>query len=82
MLPPTMTFLRILPLLAATVLAGCASLGYYYQAVSGQLEILARTRPIAELLDDAPVADAESPAPAPPLAPEVKARLAAIKQPV
>jgi predicted aminopeptidase len=73
-----MTFLRILPLLAAAVLAGCASLGYYYQAVSGQLEILARTRPIVELLDDAPAADAESPVIAQPLAPEVKARLTTI----
>lgn len=74
-----MTFLRIFPLLAAVTLAGgCTTLGYYTQAVGGQLEILARTRPIAELLDDAPTADAESPVKAPPLAPEVKARLAAI----
>ena len=52
-----MRFLRIFLLLTATLLAtGCANLGYYSQAVTGQLDILARTRPITELLDDSPAA--------------------------
>ncbi len=38
--------------LAAWLGAGCTTLGYYAQAVSGQLAILNRARPIAELLAD------------------------------
>lgn len=73
-----MRFARTFLLLASmTLIAGCATLGYYAQAVSGQLDILMRTRPIAELLDDTP-ADAEVPSEAPKLAPEVKTRLATI----
>ena len=74
-----MRFLRIFLLLAAFVAAtGCASLDFLSQAVGGQLEILARTRPIAELLDDAPVAGAETHSVTAPLPPEVKARLAKV----
>ena len=73
-----MRFARTFLLLAAATLAGgCTTLGYYAQAVSGQLDILARTHPIAELLDDTP-ADAEFPGVAPVLAPDVKTRLATI----
>jgi predicted aminopeptidase len=76
-----MCFLRIFLLLAmAALAAGCANLGYYGQAVGGQLDILARTRPIAELLDDAPAASTDTPTVAPPLAPAVKARLATVLQ--
>jgi len=76
---PTMRYLRIFLLLAPTLFAtGCANLGYYSQAVTGQLDILARTRTIAELLDDRPVAGAESYAAAQPLAPAVKTRLATV----
>jgi predicted aminopeptidase len=64
-------------LIAVTFAGGCTALGYYAQAVGGQLDILARTRPIAELLDDTPV-DAEFPGAAPALAPQVKTRLATI----
>jgi predicted aminopeptidase len=74
-----MRFLRIFLLLVVTVFAGgCASLGYYSQAVVGQLDILARTHPIAELLDDTPVAGTETHGVAPPLAPAVKTRLATV----
>jgi predicted aminopeptidase len=74
-----MRFLRIFLLLAAAVFTGgCASLGYYSQAVVGQLDILARTRPITELLDDSPAAGTETHHVAPPLAPAVKARLATV----
>jgi predicted aminopeptidase len=76
-----MYFLRIFLLLAMIILAaGCANLSYYGQAVSGQLDILARTRAIAELLDDSPVAGAEPYPATQPLAPAVKARLVAILQ--
>ena len=30
--------------------AGCASLGYYAQAIGGQLDVLSKSRPIEELL--------------------------------
>ena len=43
--------LRLLAVVAAALLGGCATAGYYAQAVGGQLEILARSRPIADLLD-------------------------------
>ena len=74
-----MYFLRIFLLLAMIILAaGCANLSYYGQAVSGQLDILARTRAIAELLDDSPVASAEPYSATQPLAPAVKTRLVTI----
>ena len=72
-----MRLLRIILLLATVLLTGgCTLLGYYAQAIGGQLDILARTRPIAELLDDIPGADGESVR----LEPAVKARLATILQ--
>jgi predicted aminopeptidase len=49
-------------------LIGCATLGYYGQSIGGQLEMLAKRRPIAELLDDPAVTD------------ELKTRLALILQ--
>jgi predicted aminopeptidase len=53
----------IIALLAFAALSGCTTLGYYGQAVSGQLSVLARARPIVEVLDD------------PAVTPDVKARL-------
>lgn len=53
-------------LLLVLGLAGCATLGYYGQSIGGQIEILTKRRPIAELLDDPAVAE------------ELKARLALI----
>jgi predicted aminopeptidase len=76
-----MWFLRILLLLAMTALAaGCANLSYYSQAVGGQLDILARTRPITALLDDTPADSTDSNTVTPPLAPAIKARLATVLQ--
>lgn len=64
-------------MLTTVFAGGCATLGYYAQAVGGQLDILARTRPILELLDDAPADTGLSEA-APALTPEVKTRLGTI----
>ncbi len=44
-------------LLLALGLVGCATLGYYGQSIGGQLEILTKRRPIADLLDDPAVAE-------------------------
>lgn len=41
----------VLLLVAAVLISGCATLGYYAHAIGGQLDILARTRPIEELLN-------------------------------
>jgi len=74
-----MRTLRIFPLLTMALFAtGCANLGYYGQAVTGQLDILARTRAISELLDESPVAGADFQPVLPPLAPDVKTRLATV----
>jgi predicted aminopeptidase len=72
-----MHFLRIFLLLPIVMLTtGCASLGYYGQAVGGQLDILARSRSITDILDDRTAADTV----APPVKPAVKARLATVLQ--
>lgn len=74
-----MPSLRIILLLAATALTGgCTGLGFYSQAVFGQLDILTRTREITELLDGAPADDLGEYAAAPVLTPAVKARLATV----
>jgi len=41
-----------LAMLSIWLLSGCASLGYYTQAIHGHLSLLDRSRPIAELLHD------------------------------
>lgn len=44
--------LRTLALLCATVLlGGCANLGYYAQAVGGQMDLVNRAQPVHEVLD-------------------------------
>jgi predicted aminopeptidase len=58
--PPTLTLL-----LTAALLPACANLGYYARATRGQLDIMEKARPIADVLAD----------PATP--PDVKARLEA-----
>ena len=61
---------RIVPaLLACSVsLVGCATPGYYWQAISGQLELWQRTRPIEQVAADPAVAS------------EVKQKLAAVER--
>jgi len=50
---PRENFLRLLvSLLAVVLLSGCETLGYYWQAAGGQLSLLRRARPVAELLAD------------------------------
>ena len=43
---------RITVLAAMVLLAGCSNLGYYAQAVSGQVDILSRRQPLASMLAD------------------------------
>ena len=40
------------PLALTLLLAGCASPGYYLHAVSGQIELLSKRRPVEEVLND------------------------------
>jgi predicted aminopeptidase len=47
-----MTRLLVVAALAAA-LSGCTNLGYYYQAVEGQMQIWHRSRPIKQVIDDA-----------------------------
>lgn len=55
--------MRFLTLLLALLLSGCAELQYYGHAVSGQLEVIAKRRPIPDVIND------------PDTAPEVVAKL-------
>lgn len=48
----TLVFRPFALLLMITVLSGCASPLYYAQAISGQLEIFAKRRPVEEVLSD------------------------------
>lgn len=57
----TLRLLRILPLLLGGLfISSCATLGYYGQAIGGQLDILARTRPISELLENVPALNGDT----------------------
>jgi predicted aminopeptidase len=58
------TFRTALLLLAASLSTGCATVGYYSQAIGGHFDLLARARPVDEWLAD------------PALAPEQRTRLA------
>jgi predicted aminopeptidase len=66
-----MRLVRLVLLSALAACSGCATLGYYAQAAGGQLDLLARARPIQEILDD--TADA-------PASPAFKARLSGVLQ--
>lgn len=48
--------MRALLLIAASALAGCETLSYYAQAVSGHLDLMGRAQPVAELLADSETA--------------------------
>lgn len=49
---------RALLLVLLLALGGCANVGYYLQSVQGQLEILRRERPIAEMIAEPQTSDA------------------------
>ncbi len=46
-------------LLVALLLGGCSDLSYCVQCVRGQLEVMAQTRPIEEVLQDSRISEAE-----------------------
>jgi predicted aminopeptidase len=48
----TLAFRTLALILLIAVLSGCAGPAYYAQAISGQLEILAKRRPVEEVLND------------------------------
>src|SRR6185436_15390308 len=50
--------LRIAAALAAAVLCGCETLGYYAQAIGGQLDLMARAKPVAAVIADPATAPA------------------------
>lgn len=68
-----MPLVRTIVIAAAFLASGCTTVGYYAQAVGGQLDLLARARPIGDILDDRPTDDTF--VPKPPAAPELKQRL-------
>lgn len=43
---------KLAVLAASLLLSGCETLGYYAQAVDGQLDVIDRSRPVAEVIDD------------------------------
>lgn len=47
-----LVWLGFFQLVIAVGLGGCSSVGYYSQAVSGHLELMSRTRPVSEVIDD------------------------------
>jgi predicted aminopeptidase len=47
---------RWLPLVLAGLLAGCSTVGYYYQSARGQLDLMCRARDIDQVLKDDEVA--------------------------
>ena len=65
------------PLIAALSASSCATIGYYAQAAGGQLELVSRSRPINDLLEDIPADRDQSRTPT---SPELKARLRKILQ--
>lgn len=42
----------LLSLSLAMLLSGCSGLGYYWQSVSGHMQMLNAARPVAEVLAD------------------------------
>jgi len=69
----------VLLLVAGLSVSGCTTLGYYGQAASGGYAILARSQPIAALLDDGANIGPDFRPPPAELPPGVKARLARVE---
>lgn len=70
--------LRLLLAFLFALASGCASISYTSQAIIGQLDLMARTRPIADILDDTAARKAQDAALFSPVAPAVRARLATV----
>ena len=51
-LPFTIYYSRFLAAAALLLVGGCTNLGYYWQSVSGQLDVWRRERPVEEVLAD------------------------------
>lgn len=71
-----MSLARAFIVAAALAVSGCSTVGYYAQAAGGQLDLLARARPIGDILADRPSNDAL--VPEPPATPELKQRLRSV----
>ncbi len=56
--PLTTHYSRLLAAVALLLVGGCANVGYYWQSVSGQLDVWRRERPVEEVLADPAVAQA------------------------
>jgi len=54
----TTHYSRLLPAVLLPLVSGCANVGYYWQSVSGQLEVWRRERPVAEVIADPSAAQA------------------------
>ena len=54
----TIHYSRLLAAALLPLVGGCANIGYYWQSVSGQLDIWRRERPVAEVLADPAAAPA------------------------
>lgn len=70
----------VLLLFAGASACGCSTLGYYGQAAGGGYAILARSQPIAALLDEGANIGPDFRPPPAALSPEVKARLARVEE--
>ena len=71
-----MSLARIFLVVTALCVSGCSTVGYYAQAAGGQLDLMARARPIDDILDDRSPDDAVIPEP--PASPELKQRLRSV----
>ena len=76
-----MRSLRLLSaILAAGFASGCSTLAYYSQAIGGQLDIMARSYSIDELLDDHRVLDGSEHRPSIQVSPKLRQRLLTVQR--
>ncbi|HCU52955.1 MAG TPA: aminopeptidase [Gammaproteobacteria bacterium] len=76
-----MRSLRLLfAIVAAGSASGCTTLAYYGQAIGGQLDILARSQSIDELLDEQRVVDSDERFPQTPVSPQLRQRLLTVQR--
>lgn len=76
-----MRSLRLLcVIVAAGFASGCAAFGYYSQAIGGQLNILARSQSIDELLDEQRGVDSDERLPPTRISPQLRQRLLTVQR--